>query len=111
VEVADSDAERSTGLSGREDVPAGTGMAFVFDSPTRPSFWMADTLVPLSIVWVLDGSVVDVAEMQPCPSGTSCPTYAPSDPDAVFDLAVEAPGGTFTQAGVTPGDPVVTTGF
>lgn len=111
VEVADNGPERSVGLSGRTEVPAGTGMAFVFDSPTRPSFWMQDTVVPLSIVWVLDGVVVDVAEMQPCPPGTACPRYEPSDPDARFDLAVEAPGGTFTDAGVQPGDAVVTAGF
>lgn len=109
VEVADSGAERSTGLSGRTEVPEGTGMAFVFDAPSRPAFWMQDTLVPLSIMWVLDGTVVDVAEMQPCPPGTDCPLYQPADPDAVFDLAVEAAAGTF--ADVRPGDPVLTTGF
>jgi len=111
VEVADSGAERSAGLSGRPEVPAGTGMAFVFDGPSRPAFWMQDTLVPLSIMWVLDGTVVDVAEMQPCPPGALCPLYQPADPDAVFDLAVEAAGGTFTDAGIRPGDPVLTTGF
>ncbi len=111
VEVADSAAERQTGLSGRTEVPEGTGMAFVFDAPTRPAFWMADTLVPLSLVWALDGRVVDVVEMAPCPTGTDCPTYEPSDPDASFDLAVEAPGGTFTRAGIEAGAPVTTSGF
>jgi uncharacterized membrane protein (UPF0127 family) len=111
VEVADSVAERSTGLSGRTEVAHGTGMAFVFDEPSRPAFWMQDTLVPLSIMWVLDGTVVDVAEMAPCPPGTTCPLYAPSDPEAVFDLAVEAPGGTFTDADVRSGAEVLTTGF
>jgi hypothetical protein len=111
VEVADSAQERATGLSDRDDVPEGTGMAFVWAEPTRVGFWMQDTLVPLSIVWVRDGDVVDVAEMQPCPTGADCPLYLPSDPDALFDLVVEAPGGTFTEAGVTAGDPVTTSGF
>jgi uncharacterized membrane protein (UPF0127 family) len=86
-------------------------MAFVFDEPTRVSFWMKDTLVPLSIVWVRDGDVVDVAEMQPCPAGGDCPLYEPRDPEASFDLVVEAPGGTFTDGGVQPGDEVTTTGL
>jgi uncharacterized membrane protein (UPF0127 family) len=111
VEVADTAEEQSTGLSGRTEVPAGTGMAFVWDEPTRVSFWMQDTLVPLSIAWVQDDVVVDVAEMDPCPPETDCPLYAPDDPDATFDLAVEAPGGFFTDAGVSPGDPVTATGF
>jgi uncharacterized membrane protein (UPF0127 family) len=111
VEVADSPEERATGLSGRTELPAGTGMAFVWDEPTRASFWMQDTLVPLSIAWVHDGQVVDVAEMEPCPPATACPFYEPSDPDAIFDLAVEAPGGFFTETGVAPGDPVTRTGF
>lgn len=111
VEVADSPAERATGLSGRESLPDGTGMAFVFESPTRVQFWMKDTLVPLSIAWVQDGRVVDVAEMQPCPPGGDCPLYEPRDPEATFDLAVEAPGGFFTGAGVQPGDAVTRSGF
>ncbi len=111
VEVADSPEERSTGLSGRTEVPPGTGMAFVWDEPTRVAFWMQDTLVPLSIAWVQDGQVVDVAEMEPCAPETACPFYEPSDPDATFDLAVEAPGGFFTDAGVSPGYPVTRTGF
>jgi uncharacterized membrane protein (UPF0127 family) len=111
VEVADSPQERRTGLSGREEVPPGTGMAFVFDPPAPASFWMADTLVPLSIMWVRDGRVLDVAEMQPCAAEAACPIYQPADPDALVDLAVEAPAGTFSDAGITPGTPVTTTGI
>lgn len=111
VEVADSPEERREGLMGRTDVPAGTGMAFVYDEPGRGGFWMANTLVPLSIVWVHEGTVVGVAEMVPCPPDESCPVYYPEDEDAVFDLAVEAPAGTFTQAGVQVGDPVERSGF
>lgn len=111
VEVADSPEERRVGLMGRTDVPAGTGMAFVYPEPGRGGFWMKDTLVPLSIAWVLDDTVVGVGEMEPCPDGTSCPVYYPQDADAVFDLAVEAAAGTFTEAGVRPGDPVSTSGL
>jgi uncharacterized protein len=112
VEVADTPDERRVGLMGRTEVPPGTGMAFVYPAPTRGAFWMADTLVPLSIAWVHEGSVVGVAEMVPCTTvPADCPLYYPDDPNAVFDLAVEAPAGTFTRAGVRPGDPVVVSGF
>jgi hypothetical protein len=111
VEVADSPEERRVGLMGRTDVPEGTGMAFVYPEPLRGGFWMRDTLVPLSIVWVLDDTVVGVAEMEPCADREQCLVYYPEDADAVFDLAVEAAAGTFTEAGVRPGDPVSTTGL
>ena len=111
VEVADSPEERRVGLMGRTDVPEGTGMAFVYPEPLRGGFWMQDTLVPLSIVWVLDDTVVGVAEMERCADGEQCPVYYPRDADAVFDLAVEAAAGTFTEAGVRPGDQVSTTGL
>ena len=111
VEVADSPEERRVGLMGRTEVPEGTGMAFVYPEPERGGFWMKDTLVPLSIAWVLDDTVVGVAEMVPCPDGEPCPVYYPQDADAVYDLAVEAAAGTFTEAGVRPGDPVGTSGL
>lgn len=111
VEVADDPEERSTGLMGRDEVPPGTGMLFVYPEPARRGFWMANVEVPLSIAWVLGDQVVGVAEMRPCPEAdATCEVYYPSDPDAVFDRAVEAAGGTFTGAGVAPGDPVTVTG-
>lgn len=111
VEVADDAAERAVGLMGRVTVPDGTGMVFVYDEPVRSGFWMANVEVPLSIAWALDGTVVGIGEMQPCPQADStCPLYLPTDPNAVFDVVVEAPGGTFTDAGVTVGDPVQLTG-
>lgn len=104
VEVADDPQERRRGLMGRPDVPVGTGMLFVYEEPVLGAFWMGNVEVPLSIAWVLDGVVVGVAEMQPCPAADdTCPRYTPDTP---YDLAVETTGGTFTDAGVVIGDAV-----
>lgn len=109
VEVADDDAERRVGLMGRADVPSGTGMLFVYDEPVTNSFWMGNVQVPLSIAWVLGDEVVGVAEMQPCPpADASCPRYSPG---SEFDRAVETSAGTFTEAGIRPGDPVTVDGI
>lgn len=106
AEVASTDEQRRVGLMGRTQVPAGTGMAFVYDDPVRGQFWMGGVEVPLSIVWALDGRVVGLAEMQPCPAADdTCPRYAP---DSDYELAVETTGGTFTEANVRIGDPVTT---
>jgi uncharacterized membrane protein (UPF0127 family) len=101
VSVADDDAERARGLMGVETLPADQGMAFVWDGPTETTFWMKDTLIPLSIAFVgADDRIVTIAEMTPC-RADPCPTYAA---DAPFVLAVEANRGFFTDARIAVGD-------
>ena len=51
-EIADSEAERVQGLSGRSDVPPGSGLLFIFDRPERYGFWMKDMLIPIDIFWL-----------------------------------------------------------
>lgn len=107
VELARTPQQKRTGLMGRTSVPAGTGMAFVYDAPVENAFWMGDVEVDLSIVWVHDDRVVGLAEMRPCPAAdATCVRYSPGVP---YDLAVETAGGTFTDAGVEVGDAVTTT--
>src|SRR5829696_2865903 len=67
LEVAADPATRGRGLMERERVPPGTGMVFLYPADVAESFWMKNTLVPLSIAFVAaDGRVVSVAEMTPC---------------------------------------------
>lgn len=106
AEVADDPDERRRGLMGREDVPDGTGMLFLFEEAAPRSFWMKDTLVPLDIAWIRDGHVVGVTTMPPCGSGTpQCPSYPSPGP---VDAALEVPAGALDAAepgaAVTVGD-------
>jgi uncharacterized protein len=104
LEVAADAASRSVGLMGRERVPAGSGMVFLYPADTTASFWMKNTLVPLSIAFVAaDGRVVSTTEMAPC-RADPCPTYAPA---GAYRYAVELPAGAFPAAGVGAGDRVV----
>ncbi|MGH8868011.1 MAG: DUF192 domain-containing protein [Actinomycetes bacterium] len=105
AEVADSAAERGHGLMDRDRVPPGTGMLFVFDGPTQSDFYMFRTRVPLSIAFVDGTRVVGTREMPPCTADApeDCPTYGV---DAPYTLAVEAPAGHFSTAGVRTGDRV-----
>jgi uncharacterized protein len=103
VDIADDDAERGRGLMGVEELPADQGMAFVWEEPHTGSFWMKDTLIPLSIAfWDTDGRVIAILDMEPCTTET-CPQYGP---DAPFIGAVEANLGWFEDHGVAVGDHV-----
>jgi uncharacterized protein len=101
VAVADAPNEHRQGLMGVEHLPTDEGMAFVFDEPTQTSFWMKDTLIPLSIAFIDEGGViVGVREMRPC-EADPCPTYGVGRP---YVLAVEANRGWFADHGIGPGD-------
>lgn len=104
LEVAADEPARERGLSGRAQVPPGTGMVFLFPTDTTAPFWMKDTLVPLQIAFVAaDGRVVSLFEMTPC-RADPCTVYTPS---ASYRYAVELPSGAFTAAGLGEGDRVV----
>jgi uncharacterized protein len=104
LEVAANEPARERGLSGRAQVPPGTGMVFLFPSDTTAPFWMKDTLVPLQIAFVAaDGRVVSLFEMTPC-RADPCTVYTPS---VAYRYAVELPSGAFTAAGLGQSDRVV----
>ncbi len=62
VVVADTPVLRTQGLSDTSVLPY-DGMLFVFDAPSKPSFWMKDMQYALDFVW-LDSQkkVVDIHE-------------------------------------------------
>ena len=103
VEVADTTDERRTGLMGRETMSPYEGMAFLWTDPVIGSFWMKDTLIPLSIAfWDEGGRIVSIMDMEPCRSDP-CPTYTP---DASYVGAVEVRQGELARRGVGVGDTV-----
>jgi uncharacterized membrane protein (UPF0127 family) len=101
VELADTTEERATGLMGRENIGPYDGMAFTFDAPTQGTFWMKNTLIPLSIAfWGEEGRIVGILDMQPC-EDDPCPTYGPGVP---YVGALEVEQGAFAERGVEVGD-------
>lgn len=83
---------------------ADDGMAFRWDSSTTGSFWMKDTLIPLSIAFVDEGGrVISIQEMTPC-TADPCDTYEASGP---YVMAIEANTGWFDDHAIVVGDPAV----
>ena len=98
AEIADSDESRARGLMFRKKLSDGEGMLFVFDRDQMMSFWMKNTLIPLSIAYIAsDGRILELHDMEP---GNLNPVR--SSRSARY--ALEVPAGWFDRAGVTLGD-------
>jgi uncharacterized membrane protein (UPF0127 family) len=98
--LADSGDRRSRGLMAVTDLGAADGMAFVYPRPHRGSFWMKDTILPLSIAFFApDGEYLDAFDMEPC---TADPCALHPTPDD-FLIAIETTRGDLGRLGIGPG--------
>jgi uncharacterized membrane protein (UPF0127 family) len=98
AEIASTPGQREQGLMYRKELKDGNGMLFVFDRDEMLSFWMKNTLVPLSIAYIAyDGRILEIHDMQ---SGDLTPVR--SGRSARY--ALEVPQGWFDRAGIVPGD-------
>ncbi|HOX13755.1 MAG TPA: DUF192 domain-containing protein [Spirochaetia bacterium] len=101
AEIARTPGERELGLMFRKALPDGAGMLFVFDTDERLSFWMKNTLVPLSIAYISsDGTIREILDMEPR-------SLAPVPSQYSVRYALEVPQGWFSRAGVRVGDRVI----
>lgn len=102
--LADTVDRRARGLMFVTDLGPADGMAFRYPRPRTGTFWMKDTVMPLSIVFYsADGDHLDAFDMEPCVTDT-CESYVtPTD----FLVAVEVPRGELDGLGLTPGSRLV----
>jgi uncharacterized membrane protein (UPF0127 family) len=101
VEIAETEAQRDFGLMLRKSLPDDAGMAFLFPSDTKATFWMKDTLIPLSVAFADgDGKILAILDMEPC-RADPCPVY---DPGVSYRTALEVNKGALTRLGVRRGD-------
>ncbi len=100
VEVADDRDEMAKGLMGRTALAEDAGMLFVYPEERELSFWMRDTLIPLSIAFMDgEGRIVDIQDMKALDDRP--PHYTPAEPAR---YALEANVGFFDERGVEVGD-------
>jgi uncharacterized membrane protein (UPF0127 family) len=75
AQVAQTPAQRQTGLMFRREMPQHEGMLFVFEQPATQCFWMKNTLLPLTAAFVADdGTIVNLADMKPQTEDSHCST-------------------------------------
>jgi len=105
VELAQTDAQRSQGLMHRKTLKDGDGMLFIFEKDLILSFWMKNTLVPLSVAFISsDGRIFEIYDMEP---GNLNPVKSSRS----GRYALEVPQGWFGRAGIVIGDRVDLTGL
>ncbi len=101
VELARTATERQTGLMNRESLATDRGMLFIFPGEEPRSFWMKNTLIPLSIAFMdREGVILNIQDMEPLDL-----TPVPSEGPAMYALEVNR--GLFHEWGVRPGYRVV----
>ena len=99
IEVADTDSSRGRGLMQRRDIPADTGMLFVFPSASPQAFYMANTPRSLDIqFYAADSTLINIAE------STTPYSYDNVFSDGPAQFVVEVAAGYSRRIGLVAGD-------
>jgi uncharacterized membrane protein (UPF0127 family) len=98
AELARTDREKQAGLMFRKELADGSGMLFMFENDEVHSFWMKNTLIPLSVAFILrDGTILEIKDLYPRDLSSVHSSRS-------VRYALEAPQGWFTRAGIKAGD-------
>jgi uncharacterized membrane protein (UPF0127 family) len=101
VERADDPAERARGLMFRREMADEHGMLFDFGAEEPASFWMANTYIPLDMIFIKsDGTIESIAERATPLSQRSVTSQGP------VRYVLEINGGLSDELGIEPGDKV-----
>lgn len=98
VELADTPQTRAQGLMFRDDMPAQSGMLFVYEQPRRVAFWMKNTLIPLDMIFLDARGVVRKVHENAIPHDE---TAIPGDGPTLAVLEIN--GGLASKIGIAPG--------
>lgn len=96
AEVADTGAKRTKGLMFRESLEENMGMIFIFPMASNYKFWMANTLIPLDIIWINENFEITYInkDTPPCTktgkAQSYCTSYGPSNNKDKYILEVNA---------------------
>ena len=99
VELAETPEQRARGLMFRRTLAPDAGMLFLFPERERPTMWMANTWLPLDMLFIAaDGRVVHVF-----PNAVPRSQLTVSSPRPAR-MVLELGGGTARRLGIAPGD-------
>jgi uncharacterized membrane protein (UPF0127 family) len=97
AEFARNAEEQRKGLMFRKKLEDGEGMLFIYERDQILSFWMKNTVIPLSIAFISrDGRILEIRDMSP-------QSLVPVKSSRSARYALETPQGWFTRANIAPG--------
>ena len=86
LDVADTAFLKQKGMMYKTSYPKNRGMLFLWDDIVPISMWMRNTYLPLDIVYMVDGEVVDYdKDVKPCDK-QECETYGDVNANQVIEL-------------------------
>ncbi|MGL5873860.1 MAG: DUF192 domain-containing protein [Xenococcaceae cyanobacterium] len=104
LEVAQTPQQQALGLMYRKSLADNRGMLFSFEEARIAQFWMKNCLIPLDMIFLKEGKIVEiVANAPPCQSNP-CPVYGPLIP---VDGVIELREGRAAQLGLKVRDSVL----
>lgn len=104
--LAQTSPQQMRGLMFVRDLPAGTGMLFVYTDPGRRSMWMKNTYIPLDMLFIRgDGVISSIIENTEPLSLTSRSSTEP------VTYVLELGGGVTGELGISAGDRVYWSGI
>ena len=99
VELAETPEQRARGLMFRRALAPDAGMLFLFPERERPTMWMANTWLPLDMLFIAaDGRIVHLF-----PNAVPRSRLTVSSPRPAR-MVLELGGGTARRLGIAPGD-------
>lgn len=105
--VAQSEKDKTRGLSGRQSLSANTGMIFIFDKPGVYSFWMKDMKFPIDMIFLNNNKIDTMYKNIPPPAAdentANLKVYSPK---GNIDYVLELPAGTADKYSLKPGDTI-----
>jgi uncharacterized membrane protein (UPF0127 family) len=103
AEVCRSAVQIHTGMMFRTNLPENEGMLFVFPQPYQASFYMRNTVVPLSCAYLdREGTILEIHPLEPLSEN---PVSAATDQ---VQFVLETRQGWFDRHGITTGAVVTT---
>lgn len=103
VEVAVTDEELQKGLMFRKKLDDGAGMIFLFDEEGPRSFWMKNTLIPLSIAFAdKNKTIFQISDLKPVTT-LAQKKYDQISSQKHAKYVIEVPQGWFKKNNINPG--------
>jgi len=108
TQIAASSAEQERGLMFYRKLGDNEGMIFLLGGPIHASFWMKNTLIPLSVAYIdKNGVILEIHDMQPAPPelpDNQIPTTNSTSDQVCY--ALETNIHWFALNGIKPGDKI-----